>query len=68
MTVIDLATVGAVVLDTDGVVTDTARVRAVACKHVFDVFIRLARLGLPGEPDPAPSEPAVTGRVPASRP
>ncbi|MEU8246644.1 HAD-IA family hydrolase [Nonomuraea sp. NPDC048916] len=40
MAVIDLATVRAVIFDTDGVVTDTARVHAAAWKHVFDVFLR----------------------------
>ncbi|WP_101784543.1 HAD family hydrolase [Nonomuraea indica] len=40
MTVIDLGMVGAVVFDTDGVVTDTARVHAAAWKHVFDGFLR----------------------------
>ncbi|MFG3436467.1 HAD family hydrolase [Nonomuraea sp. NPDC047897] len=40
MTVIDLGAVRAVVLDTDGVVTDTARVHAAAWKHVFDGFLR----------------------------
>lgn len=37
---IDLTTVRAVVFDTDGVVTDTARVHAAAWKHVFDAFLR----------------------------
>ncbi|MEU0568521.1 beta-phosphoglucomutase family hydrolase [Nonomuraea sp. NPDC005983] len=40
MAAIDLATVRAVVFDTDGVVTDTARVHAAAWKHVFDHFLR----------------------------
>ncbi|MBN6054318.1 HAD-IA family hydrolase [Nonomuraea sp. RK-328] len=40
MAAIDLATVHAVVFDTDGVVTDTARVHAAAWKHVFDAFLR----------------------------
>lgn len=39
MAAIDLTTVNAVVLDTDGVVTDTARVHAAAWKHVFDRFL-----------------------------
>ncbi|MDF2705174.1 MAG: hydrolase [Nonomuraea muscovyensis] len=38
--VIDLTTISAVVFDTDGVVTDTARGHAAAWKHVFDVFLR----------------------------
>ncbi|GGT22990.1 HAD family hydrolase [Nonomuraea spiralis] len=38
--VIDLASIGAVVFDTDGVVTDTARGHAAAWKHVFDAFLR----------------------------
>ncbi|WP_043621981.1 HAD family hydrolase [Nonomuraea candida] len=38
--VIDLTAVGAVVFDTDGVVTDTARGHAAAWKHVLDVFLR----------------------------
>ncbi|TMR98651.1 HAD family hydrolase [Nonomuraea basaltis] len=38
--VIDLARISAVVFDTDGVVTDTARGHAAAWKHVFDVFLR----------------------------
>ncbi|MGW0805796.1 HAD family hydrolase [Nonomuraea sp. NPDC002799] len=38
--VIDLTSVGAVVFDTDGVVTDTARGHAAAWKHVFDAFLR----------------------------
>ncbi|GAA0932948.1 HAD family hydrolase [Nonomuraea longicatena] len=37
---IDLSSIGAVVLDSDGVVTDTARVHAAAWKHVFDPFLR----------------------------
>ncbi|MER6950838.1 HAD-IA family hydrolase [Nonomuraea sp. NPDC000554] len=40
MAAIDLVTVRAVVFDTDGVVTDTARVHAAAWKHVFDRFLR----------------------------
>jgi beta-phosphoglucomutase-like phosphatase (HAD superfamily) len=38
--VIDLAGISAVVFDTDGVVTDTARGHAAAWKHVFDAFLR----------------------------
>ncbi|KAB8193211.1 HAD hydrolase-like protein [Nonomuraea phyllanthi] len=38
--VIDLTSVSAVVFDTDGVVTDTARGHAAAWKHVFDAFLR----------------------------
>jgi HAD superfamily hydrolase (TIGR01509 family) len=38
--VIDLTSIGAVVFDTDGVVTDTARGHAAAWKHVFDAFLR----------------------------
>ncbi|MFG1957154.1 HAD family hydrolase [Nonomuraea sp. NPDC049028] len=38
--VIDLAAISAVVFDTDGVVTDTARGHAAAWKHVFDAFLR----------------------------
>lgn len=37
---IDLAAISAVVFDSDGVVTDTARVHAAAWKHVFDSFLR----------------------------
>ncbi|MFI6387008.1 HAD family hydrolase [Nonomuraea sp. NPDC050547] len=37
---IDLSAIGAVVFDSDGVVTDTARVHAAAWKHVFDGFLR----------------------------
>ncbi|NRQ31898.1 HAD-IA family hydrolase [Nonomuraea sp. NN258] len=37
---IDLTRIRAVVFDTDGVVTDTARVHAAAWKHVFDAFLR----------------------------
>ncbi|NUR89680.1 MAG: HAD hydrolase-like protein [Nonomuraea sp.] len=40
MSVIDLTAVRAVVFDTDGVVTDTARVHAAAWKHVLDAFLR----------------------------
>ncbi|MDA0634206.1 HAD-IA family hydrolase [Nonomuraea sp. MCN248] len=40
MAAIDLNTLRAVVFDTDGVVTDTARVHAAAWKHVFDRFLR----------------------------
>jgi HAD superfamily hydrolase (TIGR01509 family) len=38
--VIDLTSIGAVVFDSDGVVTDTARGHAAAWKHVFDAFLR----------------------------
>lgn len=38
--VIDLGVISAVVLDTDGTVTDTARGHAAAWKHVFDGFLR----------------------------
>ncbi|SDM65751.1 haloacid dehalogenase superfamily, subfamily IA, variant 3 with third motif having DD or ED [Nonomuraea jiangxiensis] len=38
--VIDLTEIGAVVFDTDGVITDTARGHAAAWKHVFDAFLR----------------------------
>ncbi|MFG1710120.1 HAD family hydrolase [Nonomuraea sp. M3C6] len=38
--VIDLTRISAVVFDTDGVVTDTARGHAAAWKHVFDAFLR----------------------------
>ncbi|WP_157253272.1 HAD family hydrolase [Nonomuraea typhae] len=37
---IDLTAISAVVFDSDGVVTDTARVHAAAWKHVFDGFLR----------------------------
>ncbi|HEX4811900.1 MAG TPA: HAD family hydrolase [Nonomuraea sp.] len=37
---IDLTRISAVVFDTDGVVTDTARGHAAAWKHVFDEFLR----------------------------
>ncbi|MEU7004616.1 HAD-IA family hydrolase [Nonomuraea sp. NPDC046570] len=40
MSAIDLNCIDAVVFDTDGVVTDTARVHAAAWKHVFDAFLR----------------------------
>ncbi|GII76708.1 haloacid dehalogenase [Sphaerisporangium rufum] len=40
MPVIDLTRIRAVVFDTDGVVTDTARVHAAAWKRVFDTFLR----------------------------
>ncbi|MEV0353377.1 HAD-IA family hydrolase [Nonomuraea sp. NPDC050680] len=39
MAAIDLTGLRAVVFDTDGVVTDTARVHASAWKHVFDAFL-----------------------------
>ncbi|MBB6473913.1 HAD family hydrolase [Sphaerisporangium rubeum] len=48
MPVIDLAQISAVVFDTDGVVTDTARVHAAAWKRVFDTFLR----GGPGPFEP----------------
>ncbi|WP_062346186.1 HAD family hydrolase [Herbidospora yilanensis] len=37
---VDVTRIHAVVFDTDGVVTDTARVHAAAWKHVFDAFIQ----------------------------
>ncbi|WP_113702717.1 HAD family hydrolase [Nonomuraea lactucae] len=37
---IDLTAISAVVFDSDGVVTDTARGHAAAWKHVFDAFLR----------------------------
>lgn len=40
---VDLERIRAVVLDTDGVVTDTARVHAAAWKQVFDPFLRERR-------------------------
>ncbi|MEV5892375.1 HAD family hydrolase [Nonomuraea fuscirosea] len=40
MAALDLTRLRAVVFDTDGVVTDTARVHAAAWKHVFDRFLR----------------------------
>ncbi|MGP4100535.1 HAD family hydrolase [Nonomuraea sp. KM90] len=40
MATFDLTSLRAVVFDTDGVVTDTARVHAAAWKHVFDAFLR----------------------------
>ena len=40
MAAIDLTRLRGVVFDTDGVVTDTARVHAAAWKHVFDAFLR----------------------------
>ncbi|MGP3937703.1 HAD family hydrolase [Nonomuraea sp. KM88] len=40
MSTFDLSRLRAVVFDTDGVVTDTARVHAAAWKHVFDAFLR----------------------------
>ncbi|MFE3461144.1 HAD family hydrolase [Nocardiopsis aegyptia] len=39
-TALDEASPDAVVLDTDGVITDTARVHAAAWKHVFDDLLR----------------------------
>ncbi|GAA5077777.1 beta-phosphoglucomutase family hydrolase [Thermocatellispora tengchongensis] len=39
MPAIDLSSISAVIFDTDGVVTDTARVHAAAWKHVFDSFL-----------------------------
>jgi HAD superfamily hydrolase (TIGR01509 family) len=38
--VIDLTRINAVIFDTDGVVTDTARVHAAAWKRVFDTFLK----------------------------
>ncbi|WP_033325231.1 HAD family hydrolase [Promicromonospora sukumoe] len=38
--VVDLAAVDAVVLDTDGVITDTARIHAAAWKRAFDELLR----------------------------
>ncbi|SEM27361.1 HAD family hydrolase [Nonomuraea pusilla] len=49
MAAIDLTRLRGVVLDTDGVVTDTARVHAAAWKHVFDTFLR-GRSEPSGEP------------------
>ncbi len=40
MATIDLTRINAVIFDTDGVVTDTARVHAAAWKHVFDSFMK----------------------------
>lgn len=40
MPVIDVTSIHAVVFDTDGVVTDTAKVHAAAWKRVFDAFIQ----------------------------
>jgi HAD superfamily hydrolase (TIGR01509 family) len=40
MATVDLTWIHAAVFDTDGVVTDTARVHAAAWKHVFDEFLR----------------------------
>lgn len=40
MATIDLTMINAVIFDTDGVVTDTARVHAAAWKRVFDAFMR----------------------------
>nr|WP_240506257.1 HAD-IA family hydrolase [Thermoactinospora rubra] len=37
---LDLTAIGAVVFDTDGVATDTARLHAAAWKHVLDGFLR----------------------------
>ncbi|WP_423464446.1 HAD family hydrolase [Promicromonospora sp. MS192] len=50
--VLDLAAVDAVVLDTDGVVTDTARTHAAAWKRAFDEVLRdaSARSGRPQPP------------------
>ncbi|MFC4059253.1 HAD family hydrolase [Planomonospora corallina] len=49
---VDLTRITAVVFDTDGVVTDTARVHAAAWKRVFDAFLRerAARYGEPLRP------------------
>ncbi|GAB2925593.1 HAD family hydrolase [Nonomuraea fastidiosa] len=51
MTTFDLTGLRAVVFDTDGVVTDTARVHAAAWKHVFDGFLRgrSAPFDVPGD-------------------
>ncbi|MEO3859909.1 HAD-IA family hydrolase [Acrocarpospora sp. B8E8] len=40
MSTIDLIRINTVIFDTDGVVTDTARVHAAAWKHMFDTFMR----------------------------
>jgi HAD superfamily hydrolase (TIGR01509 family) len=48
---LDLADVDAVVLDTDGVITDTARVHAAAWKRAFDEFLR-ARADRTGTREP----------------
>ncbi|MGN9844483.1 HAD family hydrolase [Nonomuraea sp. H19] len=40
MATFDLTRLRAVIFDTDGVITDTARVHAAAWKHVFDAFLR----------------------------
>ncbi|MDR8411694.1 HAD-IA family hydrolase [Nonomuraea sp. 3-1Str] len=49
---VDLARIVAAVFDTDGVVTDTARVHAAAWKRVFDAFLRerATRYGEPFRP------------------
>lgn len=39
-TVVSLDRTAAMVFDTDGVITDTARVHAAAWKRVFDAFLR----------------------------
>lgn len=61
--VIDLTVIGAVVFDSDGVVTVTARVHAAAWEHVFDAF--LARP--PGAVRHPRRLPAARGRPPAAR-
>lgn len=61
--VIDLTVIGAVVFDSDGVVTVTARVHAAAWEHVFDAF--LARP--PGAVRYPRRLPAARGRPPAAR-
>ncbi|GAA3166874.1 hypothetical protein GCM10010466_67050 [Planomonospora alba] len=55
-TELDLTRITAVVFDTDGVVTDTARVHAAAWKRVFDDFLR-ERAAPDGEP-PRPFDAA----------
>ncbi|WP_155342365.1 HAD family hydrolase [Acrocarpospora pleiomorpha] len=40
MPTIDLTRINTVIFDTDGVVTDTARMHAAAWKHVFDTFMK----------------------------
>jgi beta-phosphoglucomutase family hydrolase len=51
-TVLPLSRIDAVIFDTDGVITDTARVHAAAWKSVFDSYLRehAARLGEPFRP------------------
>ncbi|GAA2904755.1 hypothetical protein GCM10010517_70860 [Streptosporangium fragile] len=50
--VVNLDGITAVIFDTDGVITDTARVHAAAWKRVFDAFLRerAARTGEPFRP------------------